>query len=114
MNASKQGEVICVDQWFARGRHSTIEGFIPFTQKPLDEGLKYLGFVLKPNDNLFKNRLWLFIKVRKRIYFWAHPWLSRSERLVLFNVVLSSIPVYWASIAKIPKGIKSKIRKLCF
>ena len=28
--------------------------------------------------------------------------------------VLHSIPVYWASIAYIPKGILTKIRKMCF
>ena len=32
----------------------------------------------------------------------------------MLKLVLQSIPVYWASIAYIPKGILTKIRKLCF
>ena len=32
----------------------------------------------------------------------------------MLKAVLQSIPVYWASIAYIPKGILTKIRKLCF
>ena len=32
----------------------------------------------------------------------------------MLKVVLQSIPVYWASISYIPKGILTKIRKLCF
>ena len=34
--------------------------------------------------------------------------------MVLIKAVLQSIPVYWASIAYIPKGILTKIRKKCF
>ena len=32
----------------------------------------------------------------------------------MLKAVLQSSPVYWASIAYIPKGILTKIRKLCF
>ena len=34
--------------------------------------------------------------------------------MVLIKAMLQSIPVYWASIAYIPKGILTKIRKKCF
>ena len=34
--------------------------------------------------------------------------------MVLIKAVLQSIPVYWASIAYIPKGILTKIRKKGF
>jgi len=34
--------------------------------------------------------------------------------LVLLNLILKNVLVYWASIAKIPKGIIHKIRKICF
>ena len=33
---------------------------------------------------------------------------------MLIKAVLQSIPVYWASIVYIPKGILTKIRKKCF
>jgi len=32
----------------------------------------------------------------------------------MINSMLNKILIYWASIAKIPKGILSKIRKICF
>jgi hypothetical protein len=54
------------------------------------------------------------LKNPKRISFWAHRCLSRGMRLVLLNAMLSNILVYWDSIAKIPKGILHKIRKVCF
>jgi hypothetical protein len=88
--------------------------YFPFSQHHLDDELNYLDFVLKPNDYLFKDWLCLFSKIQKRISFWAHQWLSRGGRLVLLNVVLNSIPVYWESIEKIQKGILHKIRELCF
>ena len=40
--------------------------------------------------------------------------MSKGGRLILLKSVLQSILVYWASIAYIPKGILTKIRKLCF
>jgi hypothetical protein len=53
-------------------------------------------------------------KTQARLISWAHRWLSTKGRLVLFKFVLSSIPVYWATITKIPKVILSNIRKVCF
>jgi hypothetical protein len=88
--------------------------FLPYVRKNIDEGLKYLGFVLNPNAYHFNDWLWLYKKIQVRIYLWVHWWLSRGRRLVLLNSVLSSIPMYWDSIANIPKGILTKIRKLCF
>jgi hypothetical protein len=70
--------------------------------------------VLKPNAYHFNDWLWLYKKIQARISIWAHQWLSRGGRLVLLNSVLSSIPMYWASIVMIQKGLLTKIRKLCF
>jgi hypothetical protein len=87
---------------------------LPFARKSNDDGNKYLGLELKPNAYHYDDWLWLVKKIQVRIALWVHRWLSRGGRLVLFNSILSSIPVYWASVAKIPKGILSKIRKMCF
>jgi hypothetical protein len=57
---------------------SQFQDCLPFAQKQIDEGFKYLGFVLKPNDYVFRDWLWLFIKIQKRISFWAHWWLSKG------------------------------------
>jgi hypothetical protein len=39
---------------------SHLQSCLSFPQNHLDEGIKYMGFVLKPNDYLFKDWLWLF------------------------------------------------------
>eukprot|EP00253_Pinus_taeda_P014363 PITA_14363 len=41
-------------------------------------------------------------------------WLSRAGRLTLLKSVLMAIPVYWAALTWIPKGIMEKIRRLCY
>jgi len=89
-------------------------GFFPFQVETMDRGLKYLGFLLKPNNYLKEDWMWLLGKIEKRIMIWSHRWLSRAGRLTLIKSVLEAIPVYWMSLAWIPKGILEKIRRLCF
>ena len=80
----------------------------------MDEGFKYLGFVLNPNAYSFEYWMWLYKKIEGRIGCWTYKFLSRGGRLVLLKAVLQSIPVYWATIAYIPKGILQKLRKIFF
>jgi hypothetical protein len=87
---------------------------LPYSCKSIDEGLKYINFDLKPNAYLVDNWLWLFKKIKEKNYLWVHRLLSRGGCLVLLNSVLNNIPVYWASISKIPKGILTKTKKSCF
>jgi len=42
---------------------SILDYALHFPKKRIDEGFKYLGFYLKPNDYRFENRMWLFKKV---------------------------------------------------
>jgi hypothetical protein len=53
-------------------------------------------------------------KVEKRIANWSHRWLSLGGRYTLIKVVLESIPVYWLSVEKIPKGTLNNIRRRVF
>jgi hypothetical protein len=39
----------------------------PFEEKKLDDGLKYLGFLLKPNDYIKEDWKWLLKKMDKRL-----------------------------------------------
>jgi len=50
----------------------------PFQSLELEEGHKYLGFHLKPNDYRKNDWLWLLAKLEKRLKFWCYKWLSRA------------------------------------
>jgi hypothetical protein len=88
--------------------------FFPFEEKSIDEGLKYLGFSLKPNDYRKEDWTWLLKKLEKRLSSWSHKWLSRAGRLVLVKSVLEAIPIFWMSLSWIPKGTLEAARKLSF
>jgi hypothetical protein len=89
-------------------------GLFPFEKKGLDEGLKYLGFHLNPNNYRKGDWLWLLEKLEKRLKGWSFRWLSWAGRVVLEKSVLEAIPVYWMSLAWIPKGILERARRICF
>jgi len=84
----------------------------PFTPLDFSAGLKYLGFQLKPNNYLKKDWKWLISKLEKILSGWSFRWLSSAGRLALTKSFLEAIPVYWMSLAWIPKGILEKIRKI--
>jgi hypothetical protein len=86
----------------------------PFEQQELEKGLKYLGFHLKPNNYRKEDWKWLIAKLEKRLKGWSFRWLSHAGRLVLEKYVLEAIPVYWMSLAWIPKGVLEIARKLYF
>jgi hypothetical protein len=78
----------------------------------LEEGMKYLGFCLKPNGYRIVDWNWFIEKVVKRINNWTFRWLSLGGRLILVKDVLQSIHVYWFSLAKVPTSIIHKIQQL--
>jgi hypothetical protein len=54
----------------------------------LDQGLKYLGFYLKPNCYRIGDWSWLIKKIEKKINNWTFRWLSLGGRLTLATSVL--------------------------
>ena len=44
----------------------------PFIRVPLEDGLKYLVFYLKPNNYLKKDWVWLIEKLEKILHTWSH------------------------------------------
>jgi hypothetical protein len=62
----------------------------PYQVIDMDQGLKYLGFHLKPNLYKKGDWQWLVAKVEKKINHWCNQWLSRGGRLVLVKAVLGS------------------------
>ena len=71
----------------------------PFTLTRFEDGLKYLGFYLKPVSYKTVDWNWLITKIEKHLNNRCHRWLSRAGRLILFKSVLEAIPVYWMSLA---------------
>lgn len=86
----------------------------PFEVLALDMGLKYLGYYLKPNNYLLEGWTWILKKVENIIGNWCNRWLSLGGTLILVKVVLENLPIYWLSIAKIPKLVLERIIKLMF
>ena len=96
---------ILSENGFSEEIRDRLRAEFPYIIRPMDEGFKYLGFVLNPNAYSFEDWMWLYKKIEGRIGCWTYKFLSRGGRLVLLKAVLQSIPVYWATIAYIPKGI---------
>jgi hypothetical protein len=68
------------------------------------ESIKYLGILLvkaNPRSNLW---LPLLEKIKARILAWGATWLNKEGKLILINSVLTSLPVYQASILLAPRG----------
>ena len=66
----------------------------PFLHYTLDEGIKYLGFILKPNCYRKEDWNWLLAKLEHRVNIWCNRWLSSAGRLILIKSILDAIPVY--------------------
>eukprot|EP00253_Pinus_taeda_P020431 PITA_20431 len=84
-----------------------------FEVKVLEDTFKYLGFLLKPDNYRIKDWNWILAKIESNLKHWSFKWLSRAGRLVLIKSVLMVVPVYWASLTWVPKGILTSIDKLC-
>jgi hypothetical protein len=78
----------------------------------IDEGMKYLGFYIKPNNYRVADWKWLIQKVEKRIGNWTFCWISLGGKLILTKYVLQSLHVYWLSLVKIPSSILHRIQQL--
>jgi len=85
----------------------------PFSTLTLADGIKYLGFRLKPNGYRIADWLWLIAKVEKRLQVWYHRYLSRAGRLILIKAVIEATPVYWMALTWIPKGILNRLQHIC-
>jgi len=61
--------------------------FFEYERQDLDDGLKYLGFRLKPNGYRIADWTWLIAKIESRINIWQQRWLSRVGRLTLLKSI---------------------------
>ena len=79
----------------------------------IENGLKYLGFWIKPHRHWIVDQIWLVIKIEKRLKNWNHRFLSRSGCLVLIKSILEATLMYWMSLSQIARGILACIQQMC-
>ena len=80
----------CSDQ----GLTDSLLNIFPFSSRPIEKGLKYLGFIIKPNGYGAKDLDWILKSTSRKINSWTFCHLSLGGRLVLCESVLQGIPVY--------------------
>jgi len=90
-----------------------VHRLFPYGITPLDRGLKYMGFWIKPVNQKIADWTWLVSKLEKRLKIWSHRYLSRVGRLVLVKFVLEATPVYWMAPAWIPRNILTRLHQIC-
>ncbi|XP_028099608.1 uncharacterized protein LOC114299137 [Camellia sinensis] len=74
--------------------------------------IKYLGLPLDANPKRMKTWKPVVDKVKLRLAGWKRKLLSFAGRLTLVKAVLSSIPVYYLSLFKLPEGIAKELDKI--
>lgn len=74
--------------------------------------LKYLGLPLGASPHRKLSWKPVIEKIKLRLAGWKRRFLSYAGRLTLIKTVLSSLPVYYLSLFKIPEGIAKEIEQL--
>ena len=74
--------------------------------------MHYLGLPLHTQKLRKKDWFFLIDKIEKRLQNWKGSLLSIGGRVTLLNSVLSSIPLYFLSVYKIPKFVIKKIDQI--
>jgi hypothetical protein len=76
-----------------------IKYLFPINYSDLDQGIKYLGFKLEPNDYKYADWIWLHNKIEARSQYGATCGYHGVVVLYWLEAVLESIRVYWKPIA---------------
>ena len=74
--------------------------------------MKYLGLPLGGNPNSIEFWNPIVEKVGKRLDGWKKAVFSKGGRLTMIQLVLSSIPIYFMSLFKLPKVVAGLLEKM--
>lgn len=66
----------------------------PFQNLTMEDGLKYLGFMINADGYKIVDWTWLITKVERILNIWSHHPLSRACKLVLIKSVLEATLVF--------------------
>lgn len=80
--------------------------------RSIKDGIKYLGFQLKAKGYSKTDWLWLIDRYYKKKLAWENRFLSLAGRIVLTQVVLMQLAVYWAHIFYLSSSIIHKINRV--
>lgn len=75
-------------------------------------GMKYLGYHIKPCGYKVANWLWLVDRFFKRIYGWEFRCLSMGGHIILAQVVLMWLGVYWDHLFHLPFFIMKSLNRI--
>lgn len=76
----------------------------------IDNGMKYLGFTLKPKGYKLGDWSWLLDRFYNRISGWEIRLLSLAGRLILIQAVLSQLAIYWVHLFFLPSPVINKMK----
>lgn len=73
---------------------------------------KYLGMPLGANPGRLKTWKPIVDRVKVKLASWKRRFLSLAGRLTLIKAILSSLPVYYLSLFKMPEGVARELDKI--
>jgi hypothetical protein len=95
-------------------QNTRMEIIFPFQHLDINEGVKYIGFIIKLNNYGKSNWGWILSRIKNHISLWCNRWLYRGVMLVLVKSILEAIPIFSHSLVNIPTCIFERIEKCCF
>lgn len=112
MQVNREKSTITLTRTSVNEAQRALQAF-PFNIHPIDRGLKYLGFWLKPTCQRIADWTWLIAKLEKRLTCWSYRYISRAGRPILIKSVLEATPVFWMALAWIPRHTLARLQQIC-
>jgi len=92
LHNNKKSTITCCE--FVELEITHDRNLLPFQSLNVGEGIKYLGFHVKPNDYTKEDWMWMVAKVERKINSWCHKWLSRAGKFIPVKSVIKATTVF--------------------